>query len=144
MTGCVLFDLDGTLIDSLELYIQALKRTLNETVFEEVPTERLTTLRLNSEPRLLGHFVPSGEVDAAHRRFLDYYDLLHEDYFDGVYPGIQDLLGSLRRNGVKTGIVTGKSRAPGRSRSGMSPCPPSTPWSSMTMYPTPNRTARAS
>ena len=110
MIHCVLFDLDGTLIDSLELYVQAVKRTLEDTIFEEVPTERLATLRLNSEPRLLGYFVPSGEVEAAHRRFLANYNLLHEEYFDGVYPGIQKLLASLRRSSVKTGIVTGKSR----------------------------------
>ncbi len=110
MTRCALFDLDGTLIDSLELYIQALKRTLKDITFEEVPTERLATLRLNSEPRLLGYFVASDEVEAAHRRFLANYCMLHEKYFDGVYPGIRDLLASLRRSGVKTGIVTGKSR----------------------------------
>lgn len=110
MIRCVLFDLDGTLIDSLELYVQAVKRTLKDTIFEEVPTERLTTLRLNSEPRLLGYFVSSGEVETAHRRFLANYSLLHEEYFDGVYPGVQELLASLRRNGFKTGIVTGKSR----------------------------------
>ncbi|MCY3773263.1 MAG: HAD hydrolase-like protein [Gemmatimonadetes bacterium] len=110
MIRCVLFDLDGTLIDSLELYIQAVKRTLKDTIFEEVPTARLATLRLNSEPRLLGYFVPSGAVEAAHRRFLANYCLLHEEYFDGVYPGIQELLASLRRSSVKMGIVTGKSR----------------------------------
>ena len=110
MTQCVLFDLDGTLIDSLELYIQAVKRTLKDAISDEVPTERLTTLRLNSEPRLLEYFVPPGEVEAAHRKFLEYYNLLHEKYFDGVYPGIRELLASLRRSGVKTGIVTGKSR----------------------------------
>ena len=110
MTQCVLFDLDGTLIDSLELYIQAVKRTLKDTISDEVPTERLTTLRLNSEPRLLEYFVPPGEVEAAHRKFLEYYNLLHEKYFDGVYPGIQELLASLRRSSVKMGIVTGKSR----------------------------------
>ena len=110
MIRCVLFDLDGTLIDSLELYIQAVKRTLKDTIFEEVPTERLATLRLNSEPRLLGYFVPPGEVEAAHRRFLANYCLLHEEYFDGVYPGIRELLASLRRSSFKTGIVTGKSR----------------------------------
>lgn len=110
MIRYVLFDLDGTLIDSLELYIQALKRTLKDIIFEEVSTERLTTLRLNSEPRLLGYFVPPGEVEAAHRKFLANYNMLHGEYFDGVYPGVRELLASLRRRGVKTGIVTGKSR----------------------------------
>ncbi len=110
MIRCVLFDLDGTLIDTLELYIQAAKRTLREILFDEVSTERLTTLRPNSEPRLLGHFVPPGEVDAAHRRFLANYDLLHGEYFDGVYPGVDGLLTLLRSRGIKTGIVSGKSR----------------------------------
>ena len=59
MIRYVLFDLDGTLIDSLELYVQAVKRTLKDTIFAEVPTERLETLRLNSRTAAFGVFRPT-------------------------------------------------------------------------------------
>ncbi len=110
MKRCVLFDLDGTLIDTLNLYIQAMKRTLMAEVGDEVSMEELSSLRLNSEPRLLRYFIPHDEVGGAHRRFLANYHALHETCFGGVYPGVQDLLKTLRSRGNKMGIVTGKSR----------------------------------
>lgn len=110
MMRCVLFDLDGTLIDTWDLYVRAMERTLEEISHEEIPADRLSTLRLNSEPRLLGYFVPPDQVDGAHQRFLANYHALHETCFGGVYPGVQDLLKTLRSRGNRMGIVTGKSR----------------------------------
>ena len=72
--------------------------------------EEVLSLRLNSEPRLMAHFYPPDEVEGAHRRFLENYRGLHARYFDGVYPGVDGLLKSLRRRGIKLGIVSGKSR----------------------------------
>jgi len=110
MTRCVLFDLDGTLIDTLNLYVRAVVRTLQATGHNLMSLEEVLSLRLNSEPRLMAHFYPPDEVDDAHRRFLENYQELHASFFDGVYPGVDGLLKSLRSRGVKLGIVSGKSR----------------------------------
>ena len=110
MKQLVLFDLDGTLIDTWHLYVQAMERTIKEIGHDKIPVDRLASLRLNSEPRLLGYFVPPDEVEGTHRRFLENYRVLHDTCFEGVYPGIPNLLSSLRGRDVKTGIVTGKSR----------------------------------
>ncbi len=110
MIHCVLFDLDGTLIDTWNLYVRTMERTLKEICSEEIPADQLATLRLNSEPRLLGYFVPPDEVGSAHQRFLANYHTLHEACFGGVYPGVLTLLTSLQNRGIRTGIVTGKSR----------------------------------
>ena len=110
MIHCVLFDLDGTLIDTWDLYVRTMERTLEEIDHKNIPVDQLATLRLNSEPRLLGHFVPQDEVGSAHQRFLANYHTLHASCFGGVYPGVQALLTSLRNRGIRTGIVTGKSR----------------------------------
>lgn len=110
MTRCVLFDLDGTLIDTLNLYIRAVVQTLQTTGHNLLSLEEVLALRLNSEPRLMAHFYPPDEVESAHRRFLENYRGLHARYFDGVYPGVDELLNSLRSQGIEMGIVSGKSR----------------------------------
>ncbi|MYA77521.1 MAG: HAD family hydrolase [Gemmatimonadetes bacterium] len=110
MTRFVLFDLDGTLIDTLNLYIRSVVQTLQATGHNLLSLEEVLALRLNSEPRLMAHFYPSDEVEGAHRRFLENYRGLHASYFDGVYPGVDGLLTSLRSRGIKMGIVSGKSR----------------------------------
>lgn len=110
MIRCVLLDLDGTLIDTWDLYVRTMERTLEEIAHEKIPVDQLASLRLNSEPRLLGYFVPQDEVGSAHQRFLANYHSLHETCFGGVYPGVTELLTSLRSRGIRTGIVTGKSR----------------------------------
>lgn len=110
MTRCVLFDLDGTLIDTLNLYVRSIVQTLQATGHNLMSLEEVLSLRLNSEPRLMAHFYPSDEVEDAHRRFLENYRGLHASYFDGVYSGVDELLKSLRSRGIKLGIVSGKSR----------------------------------
>ena len=110
MIRCVLLDLDGTLIDTWDLYVRAMERTLEEIGHEKIPVDQLASLRLNSEPRLLGYFVPQDEVGSAHQRFLANYHALHASCFGGVYPGVPELLTTLRNRGFRTGIVTGKSR----------------------------------
>lgn len=110
MTRFVFFDLDGTLIDTLNLYVRAVVHTLQATGHNLMSLEEVLALRLNSEPRLLAHFYPPDEVEDAHRRFLENYRDLHARYFEGVYPGVDGLLKSLRNRGIGLGIVTGKSR----------------------------------
>lgn len=111
ITRCVLFDLDGTLIDTWELYNRATDRMLQANGRSDFTEEEVSTLRLNTETRLLGYFFPPEEVKRAHERFLSYYRKLHARYFEGVYPGVVNLLQSLRNRSIRTGIVTGKSRS---------------------------------
>ncbi len=106
----VLFDLDGTLIDTWDLYVEAYIRSLEPFVGHRLTLEGLVRLRPNSELRLLRRATPGTDVRATHDEFLRQYRSLHRTHFGGVYPGVLDLLGALRAKGLRIGIVTGKSR----------------------------------
>ncbi len=109
----LLFDLDGTLIDTWRLYMEAYRRTFEawfQRPFQETDTLQLLGLRPRSETWLLKQMLGEGEHGDAFALFLDHYRRLHETLFDGPYTGVPAMLQALRQGGYRLGIVTGKSR----------------------------------
>lgn len=106
----VLFDVDGTLVDTWELYIEAYLRTFEPHLGRRITFQELRALRPRSERDVLSRTVPEIPLDRVHRQFLDHYGALHPERFGGVYPGARELLEALRGRGIPVGIVTGKSR----------------------------------
>jgi phosphoglycolate phosphatase/pyrophosphatase PpaX len=106
----VLFDLDGTLIATKKLYLEAYRRALAPHIGRLISDEEILTLGAHSERGTLNACIGEGDADACHILFHRHYDELHDALFEGVYPGVIELLSSLRKRALKTGIVTGKSR----------------------------------
>lgn len=106
----VLFDLDGTLIATKSLYLEAYRTAVEPYVRSELTREDIQALRPTSELAFIRAVVAESEVDACLEAFYGAYETLHAGMFEGVYPGITELLDSLRAAGMPLGIVTGKSR----------------------------------
>lgn len=104
----VLFDLDGTLVDSGKDIAEACNRTLVRLGLETLPEAEIISyvgdgIRRLMEKTLAGQ--PDGDIDAAVEDFrADYFDncLVHTVPF----PGIMDLLRELKDHPV--GVVTNK------------------------------------
>lgn len=111
MIRCVLFDFDGTLVDTWHLYIEAYVRTLEPYVGRRLSLEELKQRGPRSERRLMEQAPEVEDVDRAYREFLDHYRSLHPSRFDGVYPGVREMLSTLAELRLSVGIVTGKTRA---------------------------------
>lgn len=119
MNKMILWDLDGTLIDTLDDLGEAVSHTLR---LRGLPTHGREDYR-----RMVGHGVrnlvkralmasrvriedtPDGEalVDAALADFKAYYSA-HIDDYSRPYPGISELLAELDAAGVKLAVVSNK------------------------------------
>lgn len=111
--SAILFDFDGTLIESGPCIIYTLRRTLREIGLNELAAWSDTALRPMVGPPLREGFanylqLPEKYVDKAISIYRSHANdpmalcLLHP------YPGIPELLKRLREKGVKIGIATAK------------------------------------
>jgi pyrophosphatase PpaX len=106
----VLFDLDGTLVGTKSLYLEAYRCAVEPYVRDGMTHREIMALRPTSERAFIRAVVSESDFAACLEGFYRAYRELHEGMFEGVFPGIPALLESLRSAGVPLGIVTGKSR----------------------------------
>jgi pyrophosphatase PpaX len=106
----VLFDLDGTLIDSKSLYLEAYRRAVKPYVRRDMTREDVMALRPTSEIAFLRAVVPESDFKVCLEDFYRAYEALHAERFDGVFPGVPAMLADVRGAGLRLGLVTGKSR----------------------------------
>ena len=111
MIRAVLFDLDGTLINTWDLYVEAYLRTLESYYGRRLILSELIALHPTSELRFFGRALPGCDQAALCQQFLDHYRLLHPTHFGGLYTGVPEMLERLRARGFQLGLVTGKGRA---------------------------------
>lgn len=108
--SAVLLDLDGTLIGTKKLYLEAYRMAVRRYIRDEMTDGDIMALRPTSELAFLRAVVAEDQLEACLRDFYTAYDELHPELFEGIYDGVPELLESIRGAGLLTGIVTGKSR----------------------------------
>jgi len=105
----VVFDLDGTVVDSVELIVVSFQHAIREVLGREMSREESTNwvgmpLREQMERFSSEH---ADELVEVYREF----NHREHDRMLTLYEGIEDLLHGLRKAGVKVGLVTSKSRS---------------------------------
>lgn len=105
-----LFDLDGTLIDSIRLILDSYHHTLNR---HNLPAR-------TDEEWLRGVGTPlhvqfsawqeSPEILEAMIATYRAFNLEHHDRMVAIYPGVLDAMREIKAAGVQTGLVTSKNR----------------------------------
>ena len=107
----VIFDLDGTLLDTLPDLVAITNKALSDLGF---PThsrdEILSYIGLGAES-LISQALPAGTSQEDLLRTLDHWRALYPvmgDTLTSYFPGIEDMLANLRRAGIKTAVLSNK------------------------------------
>jgi len=108
----VVFDLDGTLIDSIGDIADALNATLATRGLSALPEERIKQMVGAGVPELVrrglsAHGVDAADVEPFVRELVERYSA-QPAARTRLYDGARELLGALRDAGVKLGVCTNK------------------------------------
>ncbi len=105
----MIFDMDGTLGDTLPICLQGLRETLLAFTGREYTTPELYQMFGPTEEGVIQQRVSEQDFPAALRMYLDRYEELHQSARE-PFPGVLRLLEALRSRGIRRGVVTGKGR----------------------------------
>ncbi len=110
---CVIFDLDGTLLDTLEDLHKSVNYALQSMNLPERSREEVKSFVGNGIKKLIEYSVPdktSNEImQKVFSAFQAYYAVHCEDS-TRPYPGIMDMLGRLKKRGIRCAILSNKAQ----------------------------------
>src|SRR5687768_9095766 len=110
MLNTVLFDLDGTLIDSLRLILDSYHHTLAQHGLPaRTDADWLRGVGTPLTVQLAEWRDQPGTIEAMIATYRE-YNLKHHDRMVTVYPGGLDAIREIKTAGVQTGLVTSKNR----------------------------------
>ena len=108
----VVFDLDGTLLNTLEDLTDAVNYAMEQNIMPLCTREQVRSYLGNGMRYLLACAVPGGEEHPAYQKayedFRSYYQT-HCKNRTNPYPGIRILLEELRHRGIRMAIVSNKA-----------------------------------
>ena len=107
-----IFDLDGTILDTLEDLTISLNVALEQSGYPKRSIEEVRCFVGNGIRKLMERGVPEGtpvsEIDRVHERFTAHYQAHCADHTK-PYTGIPELLHALRETGIRTAVVSNKA-----------------------------------
>ncbi|MNH91824.1 Pyrophosphatase PpaX [compost metagenome] len=109
MIKTVLFDLDGTIVDTNELIVQSFLHSLEGESPEPVTREIIIPNMGRPLIEQLEFFTGKTDVDHVLLKYRS-YNLEHHDELVQQFPYVREVFAKLHEHGVKIGIVTSKIR----------------------------------
>ncbi|NCC22416.1 MAG: HAD family hydrolase [Alphaproteobacteria bacterium] len=124
----VLFDLDGTLVDSGSLVAESARRAFDD--FGLPVPEREAVIAYMGIPieiyfeKLAGRTFAEVHPPDLYDRFRSYFRQMVGEDMLRPFPGVAQMLEALKENGVRTGVATSKTTDPARftcEKTGLAP-----------------------
>lgn len=102
----IIFDLDGTIADTLPLCIAAFKKSIEPLLGAELSETEIVATFGPSEEGTIRKLIPAQEA-AGVKAYLEHYEQLHHTCPE-PFAGIKELLDFLQGKNVQLAMVTGK------------------------------------
>lgn len=118
MTTAIVFDLDGTLVDSLADIAAAANRMLTDQNIPPLPEATIRGFVGNGLPKLVERVMSQCEISLERHAELTKATLAHYNNASSArtrpYSGVKQALGALQMAGIPLGVCTNKPEAPAR------------------------------
>lgn len=112
MNPCVLFDMDGTVLDTLTTITYYVNETLRKYHLPPITQEQSRYFVGNGAKKLIERALEHDGADPAlfSRAYRDYNDAYNADpaYLTSPYPGVLCMMRTLRVAGIRIGILSNK------------------------------------
>lgn len=111
MMECVLFDLDGTIVNTNELIINSFMHTLKENDLPSLTREQIIPLMGTTLQQQLSAFsgLEAKDISLLERSYRSYNNAHHDELVQ-AFPYVNETMEELQRRGIKLGVVTTKIR----------------------------------
>lgn len=110
MYKAIVFDMDGTLGDTLPLCVETFRRCVVEQTGKTPTTEAILQYFGKSDRGVLGALlgIHPDSPNLPITRFVEIYEELHPIWAPTPFPGAIELLRNLRESGLRLALITGK------------------------------------
>lgn len=110
MIECVLFDLDGTIVDTNELIISSFMYALKDNGLAPLTREEIIPHMGTTLQQQMRVFSGLEDVNGTLEKSYRSYNNEHHDELVRSFPLVKETIEELSRRGIKLGIVTTKIR----------------------------------